>query len=177
MLYFVRHGESEANVKIIFAGQRDNSPLTSKGREQAVNSAKTILLEGILVDEIVFSPLKRARETAIIIAEELGMNLENISSDNRLLEYDMGNLTGTPSGKISSLELITAKNAENPFSFFDRIISFTREFRHKKKNILIVSHGGVRRMLEIIKTKGDPKLFYDIPLVPNAIIEKLDWLE
>ena len=33
--YFVRHGESEANIKQIMDGQRVDAPLTEKGREQA----------------------------------------------------------------------------------------------------------------------------------------------
>ncbi len=28
MIYFIRHGESEANLKHVFAGQKDDSPLT-----------------------------------------------------------------------------------------------------------------------------------------------------
>ena len=35
MIYFVRHGLSEANVKRVFAGQKDNSPLVDEGRKQA----------------------------------------------------------------------------------------------------------------------------------------------
>lgn len=34
-IYFVRHGESEANVEKKFAGQKEDSPLTELGREQA----------------------------------------------------------------------------------------------------------------------------------------------
>jgi broad specificity phosphatase PhoE len=35
MIYFVRHGESEANIRKVFAGRRDNSLLTQKGKEEA----------------------------------------------------------------------------------------------------------------------------------------------
>jgi broad specificity phosphatase PhoE len=42
MIYFVRHGLSEANVKRVFAGQKDDSLLVQEGREQAKNTAKKI---------------------------------------------------------------------------------------------------------------------------------------
>ena len=47
MIYFVRHGESEANVKGMFAGQRDDSPITQTGEQQARDTAKKILEENI----------------------------------------------------------------------------------------------------------------------------------
>lgn len=40
MIYFIRHGESEANERKVFAGQKDDSILTEKGREQAKATAK-----------------------------------------------------------------------------------------------------------------------------------------
>jgi len=42
MIYFVRHGLSEANVKKVFAGQKDDTPLVDEGREQAKATADTI---------------------------------------------------------------------------------------------------------------------------------------
>jgi len=33
MIYFVRHGESQANLDKVFAGQRIDSILTPKGKE------------------------------------------------------------------------------------------------------------------------------------------------
>ncbi len=57
MIYFVRHGESEANLKGVFAGQRDNSLLTEKGKQQARVTAQNIKNKGILIDRIISSPL------------------------------------------------------------------------------------------------------------------------
>lgn len=42
MIYFIRHGESEANLKHVFAGQKDNSLLTEKGKEQAFSWYATL---------------------------------------------------------------------------------------------------------------------------------------
>jgi len=59
MIYFVRHGESEANLKGVFAGQQENSILSEKGKIQAKETANKIKLEGIKIDLIISSPLKR----------------------------------------------------------------------------------------------------------------------
>lgn len=96
MIYFIRHGESEANVKKVFAGQKEDSLLTDEGREQAKITAKEIIKEGLKIDKIYSSPLKRASETAKIIAEELGFDASEIIIEERVIEYDMGSLTGTP---------------------------------------------------------------------------------
>lgn len=64
----VRHGESEWNAAGRWQGQAD-PPLTATGRRQGRSAAASI---GAL-DTIVASDLQRARETAEIIAEELGV--------------------------------------------------------------------------------------------------------
>ena len=50
-LYFVRHGESEWNVADKICGRTD-IPLTKRGHEQAVETGKKIVAEGIKADEI-----------------------------------------------------------------------------------------------------------------------------
>jgi broad specificity phosphatase PhoE len=45
------------------------------------------------------------------------------------------------------------------------------------ENILLVSHGGVGRMLETIKENRDIKLFYDFPVYKNASVTKIDWIK
>ena len=127
MIYFVRHGESEANQRGIFAGQKEDSVLTEKGKEQARATAQEIENENLKIDKIVSSPLKRTKETAEIIAKEIGFDVLKISFDNRVIEYDMGSLTGTPIHKISSLALISAENAENVNDFRNRTSDCIKE--------------------------------------------------
>ena len=176
MIYFVRHGESEANERGVFAGQKENSPLNEKGREQARVTAKQIMSEGIKIDKVISSPLKRASETAEIITKELGLDISKIVIDERVTEYDMGSLTGTPIHKISSKELISAQNAEDTEAFRNRVYLAIKEFSKSPENVLLVSHAGVGRILETIKTDGDTKLFYDLPAYPNATVNKIDWI-
>ena len=66
--YFVRHGQTVWNVENKICGCTD-SPLTEYGREQARETGRKILTEGIQADEILCSPLSRAKDTAQLISE------------------------------------------------------------------------------------------------------------
>ncbi len=177
MIYFVRHGESEANQRGVFAGQKEDSVLSEKGKEQAKNTAHEIKNKNLKIDKIISSPLKRALETAEIIANEIGFNSSDIAIDNRITEYDMGSLTGTPIHEISSVALTTAENAENTDDFKNRVYSCLKELLEMPENILLVSHAGVGRILETIKENRETKLFYDIPAYHNASVTKIDWIK
>lgn len=176
MIYFVRHGESEANVRKVFAGQKDNSLLTNEGRKQAKATAQEIIEEGIKIDKIYSSPLSRAYETAEIIAKELGFNTKDIITEKRIIEYDMGSLSETPWHTISSAILVNAENAEDPEMFRNRVCSCVEELSKLPENILLVSHAGVGRILETVKEGIEAKLFYDLPPYKNASITKIDWI-
>lgn len=177
MIYFVRHGESESNLQGIFAGQREDSPLTQKGRDQALDTAKNIKQENLHFERIISGPLKRVAETANIIASEIGFDISKIEVDYRITEYDMGSLTGTPIHKISSLGLTSAENAEDVDAFKKRILECILELIKENQNILVVSHAGVGRLLETIKENMDAHLFYDLPAYPNASITIIDWIK
>jgi broad specificity phosphatase PhoE len=176
MIYFIRHGESEANLRHVFAGQKDNSPLTQKGIEQAKAEGNKIKELDLNIDTMISSPLVRAHETAKIVANIIGYQKE-ILIDPRITEYDMGNLTGTPTFEITSKRMIAAENAEDIKHFVKRVHGFLDEYKNKDENILIVAHAGVGRLIETIKTDMDPELFYDLPPYPNAAVIKLDWLK
>jgi len=174
MIYFIRHGESEANERKVFAGQKDDSVLTEKGREQARATAKEIIAEGIKIDRIIVSPLIRTIETAHIIAQELGFDVSKITKDERIIEYDLGTLTGTPWNPV--INLVEAKGSEDPYSFKDRTLSCVTELSKLPGNILLVSHGIVARMLKTIKAGNDPRIFNEMPTLPNASVLKIDWI-
>ena len=71
-IYFVRHGETVWNVENKICGSTDIE-LTERGHQQAVETGKKILAEGIQADEILYSPLVRAAETARHISEITGI--------------------------------------------------------------------------------------------------------
>jgi len=132
MIYFIRHGESEANLKHVFAGQKDNSNLTEKGREQAKAEGYKIKELGLNISKIISSPLVRAFDTARIVSEVIGYS-KDIIVDQRITEYDMGSLTGTPMHEISSKMLVSAQNAEKSDDFYNRVQSFLNEWGKKMR--------------------------------------------
>ncbi len=93
-IYFLRHGESQANVDDVFAGQMDDSPLTTLGLQQARQAASDI--GSLRVDRIISSSLQRTRKTAGVVASIIGFDPAKVEIDDRITEYDMGVLTGKP---------------------------------------------------------------------------------
>lgn len=88
-IYFIRHAQSEANLKDILASRQD-FPLTEKGRADA--EAIAAELRGIASpDRIICSPLIRARQTAEPIAEAFGLQVE---TEERLTEQELGVFAG-----------------------------------------------------------------------------------
>ncbi len=177
MIYFVRHGETESNIRGVFAGQKDDSILTEKGKEQARITAQNIKSQIPKIDRVICSPLKRTVETAQIIAKDINFDLYKIEIDNRIIEHDTGSMTGTPFAGVSSFALTTCDGAEDSDKFRDRVFSFFKDLSENPETILVVSHGAVGRMLETIKKNGDTKLLYDIPVWDNASVTKIDWIK
>ena len=92
-LLLVRHGQSEWNAAGRWQGQAD-PPLTELGRAQARAAARAI--GG--VDAVFASDLRRARETADVIAEHLGVG--PVIADPGLRERDAGEWSGLTRDEI-----------------------------------------------------------------------------
>lgn len=88
-LYLVRHGQTDWNTKHLMQGQSD-IPLNETGISQAKKAAET-LRERVRSGTVVSSDLKRAAQTASIIAEECGLPL---GFDKRLREMTFGEWEG-----------------------------------------------------------------------------------
>ena len=100
-VFFVRHGQSQANLAGVYAGITD-SPLTEGGRRQAQRLVADIKRLGIRT--IISSDLARAFETARILAAGLGIAESAIVHDQRLREVDVGRLTGQPERGVPGTE-------------------------------------------------------------------------
>lgn len=70
--YFTRHGQTVWNVENKICGATDIA-LTDLGHQQAAELGERILKEGIKIDEILYSPLMRAADTAKHISEVTGI--------------------------------------------------------------------------------------------------------
>ena len=91
-VYFTRHGQTVWNVENKICGATD-SPLTDLGHEQAIELGKKILEEGIQIDEILYSPLIRAKATALHVSEITGIPARE---EIRLKEQNFGKYESTP---------------------------------------------------------------------------------
>lgn len=91
-LYFVRHGQTIWNVENKICGATDIA-LTDLGHQQAIETGKKILKEGLQADEILYSPLVRAAETARHISEVTGIPAR---MEPRLIEQNFGKWESTP---------------------------------------------------------------------------------
>ena len=72
----LRHGVTKHTLKKVFSGLGGDDPgLTDLGREQAKLAAARLARRGP-IDAIVSSPLRRTLETAAVVAEELGLDVQ-----------------------------------------------------------------------------------------------------
>ena len=165
--YLVRHGESEANVRRIVQGSSVDLPLTEKGRNQAAALAET--LTGIHIDVFYSSHLKRAHETAEILAKKRNME---VYIDERLRERSMDTYEGMDVDEF--LKLYTEENwgtltheeklahkfqdsEENFNEAYERFVSALLDIAEKNKGrtILIATHAGMIRGFLIKNRYGD----------------------
>lgn len=75
ILYFVRHGETDANAERRYAGWSDDR-LNRRGRTQAAGLADRLAGDGIR--HIFTSPVRRAVETGEILADALDASLRSV---------------------------------------------------------------------------------------------------
>ncbi len=151
-LYFIRHGETIANSLNLVQGRQDY-PLTKKGIETTLNTAKNIKI--IKFDVVFSSPLLRALDTAKILNKQLNLNL-NINIDDRLIERCFGVLEGKDFS-IARPYFVNNKEdevegLENDETVYLRVKSFLDEINSKydNKNILLVTHSNT--ILCLLKT-------------------------
>ncbi|HEY8913842.1 histidine phosphatase family protein [Lacisediminihabitans sp.] len=94
---FIRHGQTDWNRELRLQGSSD-IPLNDTGRQQAHEAVA--VLSGTRWDAVVSSPLSRARETAQIIADGLGITLG--PSYPELVERDYGDGEGATEEDIEA---------------------------------------------------------------------------
>lgn len=178
-LFYVRHGETHMNVREQFAGQIE-TPLTERGREQAILAGKKAQQSLPKIDLIVASPYERASHTAEYIAKEISYPVESILYNDLLIERSFGVLEGTDAlpfrnpGKhleidhIESVETIEQlqKRAQKAFKFIQSLTQYD--------NILIVGHGTFGRALRrVIGNIPHTEEYEKYKLIKNAEIIEL----
>ena len=102
-IYVVRHGETEWNAEGRRQGRSD-SPLTLRGRAQAVAVARTLrpLLDGVERVTVECSPLGRTSVTARILCRELHLPEHALVRAPLLAELDHGAWEGLTGDEIEA---------------------------------------------------------------------------
>ncbi len=154
MIYIVRHGQTDWNVKGIYQGRVDIE-LNEKGIKQAEKTKA--VLKGLKFDKVFSSPLKRAYKTAQIITDN------KITSDERLVERCNGKLEGKLKSEYEGAVDFTDPNEnrlgietlpefrKRIYDFFDDIMK-----NYQGKNVLVVTHAGVSIYVRCY-FEGEPK--------------------
>mgnify|MGYP001485785805 CR=1 FL=1 len=100
-LILLRHGESQWNLENRFTGWKDVS-LSKTGVYEASTAAEKLIENNIEVSTIQTSLLKRAIDTAKIVADLIEFPIKNIKYDWRLNERNYGALQGLNKSETAS---------------------------------------------------------------------------
>lgn len=147
-IYAARHGETRWNVENKVCGRTD-LPLTEAGQQQALALAEKV--GKLNIDLIVCSPMLRARQTAAASAEKWGIP---VTVDDRLIEQDYGIYEGVSrfdEGFLHNKRQFAFRypGGESMMDVAHRVYDLLEEIRdtHAGKNVLLVCHGGVCRLI------------------------------
>ena len=156
LLGLLRHGQTDWNIDLRLQGSTD-IPLNDTGRAQALQAASVLNPEDW--DVIIASPLSRAKDTADIIAKELGMNVVIVPE---LIERSFGVAEGLDHASwrkmyeshavIEGLESLEDLRART-ILLLDLIAN-----EYAGQRVLAVSHGAfIRKVLTIISNGELPR--------------------
>ena len=150
-LLLLRHGQSEWNALGLWQGEAD-PPLTTHGEDQARAAGRWLIGHGFT--GVVTSPQQRARRTAELIAEVVGLPAPELEPDLR--ERAVGDWSGLSVPQIEERwpgwldrwragELPSPPNGEVEAHFTERIMRAVNGLvdRPEDQTLLVVTHGGV----------------------------------
>jgi broad specificity phosphatase PhoE len=149
-LYLIRHGQTATNRAQIIQGW-DSEPLNARGRRQAQLTGARLVQASI--GAIYTSPLGRARETAEIIGQAVGVRPIVVAG---LREMDTGKASGLHSAQfilryprlwwawLRDDVRLAFPNGDTLAEFFRHAAGTIEELvsRHRGQSIAVISHGG-----------------------------------
>jgi len=176
MIIFLRHGQAENNTKKILAGRSPGVNLTETGIQQAEETGK--ILESLNVSKIYSSPIDRALQTAEIVGKHCDLD---ITSDQRLIELDMGKFTKMPYDEIFAkhgnvfLKFYegsdeVSENGVETFASVQKRVFHMVDFvvnNHKNENVVLVTHmDPIKAMIgNVLSLK--PEILFEL-IIANA---------
>ena len=152
-LYFTRHGQTVWNVENKICGATDIE-LTELGHQQACQLGEMIKNGDYHIDEILYSPLVRASETARHISEIAGIPMR---AEERLREQCFGKYEGTARNgaifaKAKTHFLDHYDGGETMVHLCQRVYNLLDELKAEAettgKTYLLVAHNGISRIVQ-----------------------------
>ncbi|HWE66534.1 MAG TPA: histidine phosphatase family protein [Acidimicrobiales bacterium] len=154
-LWLVRHGESTWNVLGLVQGHADEATLTSQGLCQAALVAAQ--LKDRLVDAVYASDLRRAQQTANIVADAFDLPVQ-IRAELRERSFGVceggpqnslaARVTGLRGGRVVDPRAHPA-GGESLQDVYDRagvFVDWLHE-QHHRRDVIVVAHGGTIRAI------------------------------
>lgn len=183
-LWLVRHGQTDWNQAGRWQGQAQSAPgLNETGFAQA-RAARTVLT-GIDFSALYTSDLLRARQTAKILAEPLGLT---VTLEPRLREINLGQWEGRLASEIEAQypqELAErqrdpwharAPGGEAPSEVAGRVLDALEAMakKHPSETVLLVAHG-LSLAVILCKAEGLPlaQVYEHVPM--NAAPRRVVW--
>ena len=181
-IYLIRHAESLGNKKGINLGSDIDLRLSPRGKEQVQKLAD--YLRNKKITEIYSSDLKRASETAEIIAQKFNlpvkktellreMKIGKWAGEKNVPEkwikyYNQEKEKGIPRKEIRPL------GGENSWDHMKHVKKFISSIKNREGNILVVAHSGTNKVFLGILEGKDPDDFYGIKQ-DSACINKVEF--
>lgn len=184
MIYLVRHGETPLTPHRRFSGIGAGDPeLTEKG----IREAKLVAAEiaKIAPDILIASPLRRTRQTASAISQEIGLEIE---IDEMWRECDFGVWDGMSIAEVKeaypdeyAMWVSTSSYAPPGGESYDSamaravqgLISIAAEHPHKK--VCVVTHNGMIKTALAAAIKAEPSAIFNLDVSPCSISSISIW--
>jgi broad specificity phosphatase PhoE len=157
-LYLVRHGATDANSRqpYVLQGRRTDLPLNEIGRRQAEAARRAF--ESLAIDHLFSSPLRRALQTAEVLAEPHGVQVSQVDD---LTECDVGRWEGLSWDDVrrqdgpyldafeSDPGAVPYADGESFQQVQDRAVPAIRRLirEHPVGNLVVVTHNVVARVI------------------------------
>lgn len=149
-VYFVRHGQTVWNVENKICGATDIA-LTELGHQQAIGTGKMLLEQGIQADEILYSPLIRAAETARHISEITGIpgRMEPRLKEQNYGKWESTARDGLAFRKAKEDFCCRYEGGESMLQLAQRIYNLLDEIKEEAdgKTYILVAHNGIARVV------------------------------
>lgn len=158
LLYLIRHGATRQNQArpVVLQGNGTDGPLSETGQTQAAGVARVLSQKGL--SSVYASPMRRAQETAAVIAKPHGLSVRTVAE---LHEVDVGAWEGRSWSQIMQEEpdeyarfiadpgRIPYRSGESYADVLNRVKPAVTALcgKHQGESIAIIAHNVVNRVL------------------------------